>query len=166
MFHYFSDAACSSGTLTVLAGGGFVGNLTILSGVVLSGSSFGSGKSHFMAVLHLLLNGHPAARGLPRLTAALRLRTPESRLSDELGGLLRCFAFRSPLPSLSPPQWALLAALLLQARAAAGHPAGLAAEMAAPDGASGWAAVEVASGLGAEELRALRELLRQDPCAP
>ena len=33
--------------------------------------SFGSGKSHFMAVLHLLLNGHPAARGLPRLQEPL-----------------------------------------------------------------------------------------------
>src|SRR5690606_24146241 len=29
--------------------------------------SFGSGKSHFMAVLHLLLAGHPAARAKPEL---------------------------------------------------------------------------------------------------
>jgi hypothetical protein len=29
--------------------------------------SFGSGKSHFMAVLHRILQGDPAARGLPRL---------------------------------------------------------------------------------------------------
>ena len=28
--------------------------------------SFGSGKSHFMAVLHLILQGNPAARGDPR----------------------------------------------------------------------------------------------------
>ena len=27
--------------------------------------SFGSGKSHFMAVLHLILQGNPAARGIP-----------------------------------------------------------------------------------------------------
>src|SRR5205823_2327857 len=29
--------------------------------------SFGSGKSHFMAVLHLLLKGDPAARSVPEL---------------------------------------------------------------------------------------------------
>ena len=29
--------------------------------------SFGSGKSHFMAVLHLILQGNPAARGIPEL---------------------------------------------------------------------------------------------------
>ena len=29
--------------------------------------SFGSGKSHFMAVLHLILQGHPAARAIPEL---------------------------------------------------------------------------------------------------
>lgn len=29
--------------------------------------SFGSGKSHFMAVLHLILAGHPAARAIPEL---------------------------------------------------------------------------------------------------
>jgi len=29
--------------------------------------SFGSGKSHFMAVLHRILQGDPAAYGLPRL---------------------------------------------------------------------------------------------------
>src|SRR5690606_1669568 len=29
--------------------------------------SFGSGKSHFMAVLSLLLQGHPAARSVPEL---------------------------------------------------------------------------------------------------
>jgi len=29
--------------------------------------SFGSGKSHFMAVLHLLLQGHPKARAIPEL---------------------------------------------------------------------------------------------------
>lgn len=33
--------------------------------------SFGSGKSHFMAVLHLLLNGHAMARSLPRLQEPL-----------------------------------------------------------------------------------------------
>jgi hypothetical protein len=46
----------------------------IRSGVETSGSkasylhgSFGSGKSHFMAVLSLLLQGHPAARSIPEL---------------------------------------------------------------------------------------------------
>jgi hypothetical protein len=33
--------------------------------------SFGSGKSHFMAVLHLLLSGHPAARAKPELHQAI-----------------------------------------------------------------------------------------------
>lgn len=33
--------------------------------------SFGSGKSHFMAVLHLLLQGHIAARSLPDLAAVI-----------------------------------------------------------------------------------------------
>jgi len=33
--------------------------------------SFGSGKSHFMAVLHLLLQGHPQARGIPELARAV-----------------------------------------------------------------------------------------------
>ena len=33
--------------------------------------SFGSGKSHFMAVLHLLVNGNPAARALPGLQGVI-----------------------------------------------------------------------------------------------
>src|SRR4051812_36958953 len=33
--------------------------------------SFGSGKSHFMAVLHLILQRHPAARALPELGEAI-----------------------------------------------------------------------------------------------
>jgi hypothetical protein len=33
--------------------------------------SFGSGKSHFMAVLHLLLQGTPAARSIPELAAVV-----------------------------------------------------------------------------------------------
>lgn len=33
--------------------------------------SFGSGKSHFMAVLHLLLQNHPEARSIPELAAAV-----------------------------------------------------------------------------------------------
>ena len=33
--------------------------------------SFGSGKSHFMAVLHLLLQGHTTARALPELAASV-----------------------------------------------------------------------------------------------
>lgn len=33
--------------------------------------SFGSGKSHFMAVLHLLINGNPAARALPGLQSVI-----------------------------------------------------------------------------------------------
>lgn len=50
-----------------------------IAGAVSSGSSealylqgsFGAGKSHFMAVLHLLLQGHPAARAKPELHAAI-----------------------------------------------------------------------------------------------
>lgn len=34
--------------------------------------SFGSGKSHFMAVLHLLLQGNTAARGIPELGGAVK----------------------------------------------------------------------------------------------
>ena len=33
--------------------------------------SFGSGKSHFMAVLHLILQGEPAARGIPELASVI-----------------------------------------------------------------------------------------------
>src|SRR2546422_3474474 len=33
--------------------------------------SFGSGKSHFMAVLHLLLKGDPHARSIPELAAVV-----------------------------------------------------------------------------------------------
>src|SRR5262245_48995714 len=33
--------------------------------------SFGSGKSHFMAVLHLILQGHTAARGIPELAPVI-----------------------------------------------------------------------------------------------
>lgn len=36
--------------------------------------SFGSGKSHFMAVLHLLLTGHPTARALPGLQEVVARR--------------------------------------------------------------------------------------------
>lgn len=34
--------------------------------------SFGSGKSHFMAVLHLILQGNPAARSIPELAPAIQ----------------------------------------------------------------------------------------------
>ena len=34
--------------------------------------SFGSGKSHFMAVLHLILQGHPVARGIPELAPVIQ----------------------------------------------------------------------------------------------
>src|ERR1017187_9907726 len=34
--------------------------------------SFGSGKSHFMAVLHLILQGNTAARGIPELAAVIQ----------------------------------------------------------------------------------------------
>jgi hypothetical protein len=34
--------------------------------------SFGSGKSHFMAVLHLILQGHPAARAIPALASVIQ----------------------------------------------------------------------------------------------
>src|SRR5262249_48669857 len=33
--------------------------------------SFGSGKSHFMAVLHLILQGNPQARGIPALAGVI-----------------------------------------------------------------------------------------------
>ena len=35
-------------------------------------SSFGSGKSHFMAVLHLILQGNPAARGVSELAPVIQ----------------------------------------------------------------------------------------------
>ncbi len=34
--------------------------------------SFGSGKSHFMAILHLILQGNPSARGIPELAAVIQ----------------------------------------------------------------------------------------------
>ncbi|WLD15127.1 phage resistance protein [Planctellipticum variicoloris] len=34
--------------------------------------SFGAGKSHFMAVLHLVLQGNPAARGIPELATVIQ----------------------------------------------------------------------------------------------
>ncbi|MBZ5495689.1 MAG: phage resistance protein [Acidobacteriia bacterium] len=34
--------------------------------------SFGCGKSHFMAVLHLILQGYPAARGIPELAPVIQ----------------------------------------------------------------------------------------------
>ncbi len=37
--------------------------------------SFGSGKSHFMAVLHLLLQGNLTARGIPELAGTVAMRT-------------------------------------------------------------------------------------------
>ena len=40
------------------------------NGTYLHGS-FGSGKSHFMAVLHLILTGEPAARGIPELAEVI-----------------------------------------------------------------------------------------------
>lgn len=38
--------------------------------------SFGSGKSHFMAVLHLILQGDPAARAIPELGEAIAASDP------------------------------------------------------------------------------------------
>jgi len=42
--------------------------------------SFGSGKSHFMAVLHLILQGNPAARSIPELAPVIK------KHNDWLGG--------------------------------------------------------------------------------
>jgi hypothetical protein len=42
--------------------------------------SFGSGKSHFMAVLHLLLQGHPQARAIPKLAPVI------AKYDDRLAG--------------------------------------------------------------------------------
>ncbi|QBI18516.1 phage resistance protein [Egibacter rhizosphaerae] len=39
--------------------------------------SFGSGKSHFMAVLHLILQGEPAARGKPELAEPIARHAPK-----------------------------------------------------------------------------------------
>ncbi len=55
-----------------------------IAGAISSGSSealylhgsFGAGKSHFMAVLHLLLQGHPAARAKPELHPAIAKHDP------------------------------------------------------------------------------------------
>jgi hypothetical protein len=38
--------------------------------------SFGSGKSHFMAILHLILSGDPTARGIPELAATIQKHNP------------------------------------------------------------------------------------------
>src|SRR4051812_44417402 len=45
-------------------------------GAFLAGS-FGSGKSHFMAVLHALLTGEPAARAIKDLQATIAKHDPE-----------------------------------------------------------------------------------------
>jgi hypothetical protein len=42
--------------------------------------SFGAGKSHFMAVLHLILQGNPQARGIPELASVI------ARHNDWLAG--------------------------------------------------------------------------------
>ena len=42
--------------------------------------SFGSGKSHFMAVLHLILQGNATARGIPELSAVI------AKHNDWIGG--------------------------------------------------------------------------------
>lgn len=63
--------------------------LGLVAGAVESGrsqatylhGSFGSGKSHFMAVLHLLLDGHPAARAKPELHPAITAH--DARLSGK-----------------------------------------------------------------------------------
>ncbi|QDU41271.1 hypothetical protein Mal4_56370 [Maioricimonas rarisocia] len=54
--------------------------LNFISGAVTSGTSkatylhgsFGSGKSHFMAILHLILQGNPVAKGIPELTGTIQ----------------------------------------------------------------------------------------------
>src|SRR6266542_495018 len=38
--------------------------------------SFGSGKSHFMAILHLILSGDTTARGIPELAATIQKHNP------------------------------------------------------------------------------------------
>ena len=38
--------------------------------------SFGSGKSHFMAILHLILSGDPTARAIPELAATIQKHNP------------------------------------------------------------------------------------------
>jgi len=38
--------------------------------------SFGSGKSHFMAILHLILSGDPTARAIPELAAVIQKHNP------------------------------------------------------------------------------------------
>jgi len=38
--------------------------------------SFGSGKSHFMAVLHLVLSGHTGARAIPELAPVIARHNP------------------------------------------------------------------------------------------
>ncbi len=38
--------------------------------------SFGSGKSHFMAILHLILSGDSTARGIPELAATIQKHNP------------------------------------------------------------------------------------------
>ncbi|MGH9227962.1 MAG: phage resistance protein [Acidimicrobiales bacterium] len=63
--------------------------LGLVAGAVESGQSqatylhgsFGSGKSHFMAVLHLLLQGNPAARSKPELHAAIAVH--DARLAGK-----------------------------------------------------------------------------------
>ncbi|AMV19858.1 phage resistance protein [Planctomyces sp. SH-PL14] len=59
---------CFDAALGFIRGGlqGRTSKATFLHG------SFGSGKSHFMAVLHLILQGNPAARGIPELSTVIR----------------------------------------------------------------------------------------------
>src|SRR4051794_2800812 len=41
--------------------------------------SFGSGKSHFMAILHLILQGEPHAKAIPELAATIQKHNEWSR---------------------------------------------------------------------------------------
>lgn len=58
--------------------------------------SFGSGKSHFMAVLHLLLQQHPAARAVPELAPVV------AKTDAQLGG--ECSAATSTTSPASIPK--------------------------------------------------------------
>ncbi len=94
--------------------------------------SFGSGKNHFMAVLHLILAGHPAARAIPELAWVIAkhnswlagkrfLLVPYHMIGahDMESGILGGYVdfIRSKYPDAPTPPMYVSAAIIAQAEA-------------------------------------------------
>lgn len=124
--------------------------------------SFGSGKSHFMAVLHLILQGHPAARGIPELAPVIQkhndwlagkkfLLVPYHMMSayDMESGVLRGYVdfIRTKHPDKPVPPVYMSAAIIKEAedeRASYGDEAFFRRLNAGQGGDGGWGELEAA----------------------